>query len=183
MRRKFKIAPLLMMLLACAIAGLWQAEGRRGVASSQQSFASPPAPVSKKPHANMTIRVRLGSFVMKDLMMQRAGSSTILKGKVSSTQSHLVNQATFEIRAYDHTGARLRGVEEKTIFTVRHLKARASLPLNSGHGVWLQGISLDRIARLEVIEAGAETAQSSLAHFLPFASHAVDWKRYSEIEE
>ena len=181
MRRRFKIAPLMMMLVACGIVGLWQAEGRRA-AFSQQSFA-PASPTSKKPHANMIIRVASGSFVMKDLRLQRAGSSTILKGKVLNNQSHRVNEATFEIRAYDRTGALLRGVEEKTIFTVHRLKARASLPLNSGYGVWLQGIPLDQIARLEVIESAAETGQSSLHHLLPFASHAVDWKRYSETEE
>ena len=180
MGRKFKLAPLLMVLLTCAIVGLWQAEGRRA-AFSQQSFA-PPAPASK-PHANMIVRVGNSSFVLKDLKMKRAGSSTILKGKLSSTQSQLVNQATFEIRAYDYTGALLRGVEEKTIFTVRRLKARASLPLNSGHGVWLQGIPLDRIARLEVIESNEKLGQSDLERFFPFASHAVDGKRYSEIEE
>lgn len=181
MRRQFKIVPLLMMLVACAIVGLWQAQGRRA-ASSEQTLR-PSAPASIRSHRDVTIRVADGFFVMKDLTLKRMGSSTILKGEVFNKQAHHVNQATFEIRAYHRTGMLLRGFEEKTIFTVHQLKARASAPLNSGYGVWLQGISLDHIARLEVIEAGGETIRSSLTHFVPFASHALDWKRYSEIEE
>lgn len=180
MRRQFKIVPLLVMLVACAIVGLWQTQARRA-ASSEQSF-SLSAPASR-PHADVTIRTADGSFVMKDLTLKRMGSSTILKGEVFNKQAHRANQATFEVRAYDRTGTLLCGVEEKNMFTVHQLKAHASAPLNSGYGVWLQGIPLDHIARLEVIEAGGETARSSLARFVPFASHALDWKRYSEIEE
>jgi len=177
---RHKIAPLLVMLVACASVELWQAEGRR-TASAQQSFA--PASPASRPHANITIRVADGSFIMKDLKLNRAGTSTILKGKVSNKQARHLNQVTFEVKAYDRTGALLRGVEEQTIFTAHRLKANASVPLNSGYGVWLQGISLDDIARLEIIEAGEETGSSSLTRLVPFTSHAVDWKRYSETEE
>jgi hypothetical protein len=150
MRRRFKIAPLLSMLLVCAIVGLWQAEGRRA-APSQQSFASP-AGAASRPHANMTVRAANGSFIIRDLKLNRAGTSTILKGEVLNKQARRVNQAAFEVRAYDREGTLLRGVEEQTIFTVHRLKANASAPLNSGYGVWLQGIPLDSIARLEIVE-------------------------------
>ena len=180
MRRQFRIVPLLMLLMACALVGLWQAQGRRAASSEQNFVTSSPA---SRPHRDVIIRVADGSFVMKDLRLKSMRSSTILKGEVFNKTSRRLNQATFEIRAYDHTGTLLRGVEEKTIFAVHRLKARASAPLNSGHGVWLQGIPLDHITRLEVIEAGGETAQSSPARFIPFASHAIAWKRYSETEE
>lgn len=180
MRRQFKIVPLFVILLACASLELWQAGGRSN-ASAQQSFV-PAAPASR-PHASVTIRVADGSFVIKNLKLKRAGSSTILEGEVSNKTSRRVNQATFEIRAYDHAGTLLRGIEGKTIFTVQRLKAKASAPLNSGYGVWLQGISLEAIARLEIIEAGGEATGSSMVSSIPFAGDAADWKKYSETEE
>ena len=180
MRRQFKIVPLLVMLAACAIVGLFQAQGRR-TASAQQSFA--PSSTARRPHANMIIRVANGSVVMKDLRLNRAGTSTILKGEVFNNKARRVNQATFEIKAYDQRGRLLRGVEEQTIFTVHGLKANDSLPLNSGYGVWLQGIPLDSIARLEISEINGETSVSSLTRLVPFTSHAVDLKKFSEVEE
>ena len=181
MRRQFKIAPLLLMLVACAVVGLWQAQGRRSASAAQQSFASASTP--SRPYRDMTIRSATGSLVLKDLKLKRMGSSTILKGEVSNKQSHNVNQATFEIKAYDRNGMLLRGIEKKTIFSVHRLKPNASAELNSGYGIWLQGIALDNIARLEVIETGRERGASSLARVVPFSSHAVDWKVYSVIEE
>lgn len=180
MRRKFKIAPLVLTLVACALVGIWQAQGQRDT-SSKQSFA-PSAPASR-PHADMTIRGADGAFVLKNLRLKRMGSSTILEGYIYNKRPHRLNQATFEIKAYDSTGALLRGVEDKTIFTAHRLKANGSAPLNDGYGVWLQGIALDSIARLEISEASSKTETSNLTRFLPFANHVVDLIKYSEIEE
>lgn len=179
-RRLVKIILLPALLLACASLGLWHVRGQRE-AKSNQSVEVAPQSVSR--FGGVTIYVREGSFALKNLMLARTMGSVILKGNLVNKTNHYLDEAAFEIKAYDRDGRLLKGVEEKTIFTIRQFKANASMPVNSGYGVWLQGIPLDAIARIEISETGDETARSSLMRMIPFASHAAFLKDYSDIEE
>jgi hypothetical protein len=180
MQRFVKILLLSALLLSCASLGLWHAQGQRE-ARSQQSIEAAPQSVSR--FGDVTVYVREGSFALKNLMLTGMTGSVILKGNLVNRTNHYLDEATFEIKAYGRDGRLLKGVEEKTIFAVHQFKANASMPVNSGYGVWLQGIPLDNIARIEISETGDEAARSSLIRMIPFANHAVFWKDYSEIEE
>jgi hypothetical protein len=116
-------------------------------------------------------------------MLTGVMKSVILKANLVNRTGRSLEQATFEIKAFDRDGRPLKGVEEKTIFVVAQLKAHASMPVNSGYGVWLQGIPLDSIARIEISETGDAAARASLLRMIPFAEHAVFWKDSAEIEE
>ncbi|HEV7374594.1 MAG TPA: hypothetical protein VGN95_07745 [Pyrinomonadaceae bacterium] len=180
MRRLVKILLLPALLLACASLGLWHVRGQRET-KSNQSVETARQPVSR--FGDVAVYVREGSFALKDFVLTRMKGSVILKGNLVNKTNHYLDEATFEIKAYDRDGRLLKGVEEKTIFAVRQFKANASMPVNAGYGVWLQGIPLDTIARIEISETGHEAAASSLIRMIPLASHAVFWKDYSEIEE
>jgi len=180
MRRLVKILLLPALLLVCASAGLLHVRGQRE-ARSNQSVEAARQSVSR--FGDVTVYFREGSFALKNLMLTKMMGSVILKGNLVNKTDHYLDEATFEIKAYDREGRLLKGVEEKTIFAVRQFKANASIPVNSGYGVWLQGIPLDTIARIEISETGDEAARSSLMRMIPFASHAAFWKDYSEVEE
>ena len=181
MRRFVKILLLCALLLSCASLGLWRAQGQHE-ARSQRSIEAAPQSVSR--FGDVTIYVREGSFALKNLVLTGMTGSVILKGNLVNRTNHYLDQATFEVKAYDRNGRLLKGVEEKTIFTVNQFKANASMPVNSGYGVWLQGIALDNISRIEISETGDDdAARSSLIRVIPFASHAVFGKDYSGIEE
>lgn len=110
-------------------------------------------------------------------------SSSILKGNLINRTGKTLDGATFEVRAYDRDGNLLRGVEEKTIFTASQLEAGGRQPLNSGYGVWLQGIPPDAISRLEVSEISDETSGALLLQSIPLMSYTVFLQEYSKIEE
>jgi hypothetical protein len=180
MRRLVKIILLPAMLLACASAGLLHVRGQRE-ARSNQSVEATPRSVNR--FGDVTVYVKEDSFALKNLILTRMMGSVILKGNLVNKTNHYLDEATFEIKAYDRDGRLLKGVEAKTIFALRQFKANASMPVNSGYGVWLQGIPLDTIARIEISETGDEAARASLVRMIPFASHAAFWKDYSEVEE
>jgi hypothetical protein len=180
MRRLVKIILLPALLLACASLGLLHVQGQRE-AKSNQSIEAARQSVSR--FGDVAVYVREGSFTLKDFVLTRMMGSVILKGNLVNKTNHYLDEATFEIKAYDRDGRLLKGVEEKTIFAVRQFKANASMPLNSGYGVWLQGIPLDTIARIEISETGDEATASSLMRMIPFASHAAFLKDYFEVEE
>jgi hypothetical protein len=180
MRRFVKILLLPALLLACASVGLLHVRGQREV-KQNQSVEVAPRSVSR--FGDVTVYVREDSFALKNLMLTKMAGSVVLKGNLVNKTNRYLDEVTFEIKAYDRDGKLLKGVEEKTIFAVPQLKAHASMPVNSGYGVWLQGIPLDNIARIEISETGDEMGASSLMRMIPFASHAAFWKDYSEIEE
>lgn len=110
-------------------------------------------------------------------------TSAVLKGQLINKTKRPLDEVTFEVRAYDHDGQLLKGIEEKTIFIAHQLKPRASTALNSGYGVWLQGIPPDAVSTIEISETSDDSATSFPIQVIPFASHAVTWKEDSEIEE
>jgi hypothetical protein len=180
MRRLVKILLLSALLVACASLGLWHAQGQRE-ANSNQRIGNASQPVSR--FGDVTVYVREGSFALKNLRLNGMMGSVVLKGNLVNKTNQYLDEATFEIKAYGRDGRLLKGAEEKTIFEIRQFKVNASMPLNYGYGVWLQGIPLDDIAGIEISETGDEAASSSLMRMIPFASHAAFWKDYSEIEE
>lgn len=180
MQRLAKIVLLPALLLACASAGLWHVQGQRDNKSNQSIKA---ANASVRRFGNVTIQIKEGAFALKHVALTRTVTSAILKGEIVNKTNRYLDQATFEIKAFDRNGKLLNGVEEKTIFVAHQLKANASTSINSNYGVWLQGIPLDAIARIEISETGDEPMASFPIRAIPFASHVVAWKEYSEIEE
>lgn len=181
MQRLIKIFLLPALVLACASAGFWSVRGQREVAKSDRNLDAGNTSITR--FKDVMVYVREDSLRLKNLMLTGMMNSVILKGNLINKTNRYLDQATFEIKAYDRNGKLLKGVEGKTIFVVNQLRAHASVPVNSGYGVWLQGIPLDTIARIEISETGDENARASLMRMIPFAEHAAFWKDYSEVEE
>jgi hypothetical protein len=149
MRRVVKIV-LILALLSWAALGLRHARGQR--AGESMPAAAGFSEVSR-PHEEIAVYTGDGAFVLKNLRLVRMTNSTVLKGDVLNRSGRDREELFFEVRAYDRGGRLLTGSEERTIFAVRQLGARASAPINHDHGVWLQGVPTDAIARLEVFES------------------------------
>ena len=181
MRKLVKIV-LILALLSWAAVGFRHARGQRG---GNQSLPRSRAVASlgSQPHKELTVATNDGFFVLKNLTLVRMTDSTLLKGSVVNKSNRRHEQISFEVRAYDRDGRVLKGLESKTIFEAHELKPNASASINHGYGVWLQGISLDDIARIEISEIGQEHHVPIVARIVPLAAHALDWQRYSEIEE
>jgi hypothetical protein len=180
MRRLVKFV-VILALLSWAAVGLRPARGQRGEQLMTRSTVV--VSTGSQPHEKLTVDTGDGSFVLKNLTLVRMTGSTILKGKVVNKTNRRRGQISFEVRAYDRDGRVLKGLESKTIFAAHELKPHASAPINRGYGVWLQGISLDDIARIEVSEISLEHYVPIVARMIPLAAHAFAWQRYSEIEE
>ena len=171
---------IVLALLACATAGVWRAQGQRETgAGPRNAFAA----ASRRPHREIKVGANDGSFVLKNLRLERMAGSTVLKGNVLNRTKRKHEQVSFVVKAYNLEGQLLKGLETETIFTAQGLKANASVPINHGYGVWLQGISLDDIARVEISEPGKETETAMAARMIPLASHALDAQRYTDVEE
>jgi hypothetical protein len=181
MRRLTKIV-LVLTLLACGAMGVRHALAQRGGEATVARSAFAPAS-NNRPHAEIRVNADEGSFVLKNLTLARVNGSTVLKGNVVNKTKHKREQVSFEIRAYDSNGRVLKGLESKTVFAAHELKANSQTPINHGYGVWLQGVSLDDVARIEVSEIGEQADIPIMARIVPLASHALDVKRYAETEE
>ncbi|MDQ3817836.1 MAG: hypothetical protein M3362_09110 [Acidobacteriota bacterium] len=138
---------------------------------------------SRKSLQNVTLGVDDGSFILADLNLKRAMHSSILEGELVNRTNRALDEVTFEVKAYDREGNLLRGVEEKTIFTASQLEAGASQPLNYGYGVWLQGIPLDAVSRIEIYKASDEVGGAPLLQSIPLVNYVVFSEKYSETEE
>lgn len=177
--RRLILLPVL--LLACASAGFWPAQEGKSESRSNQRIEATSLFVKRL--GSGTVYGSEGTLQLNNLTLTRMMTSAVLKGELFNKTNHSLDEMAFEIKAYDGDGKLLKGIEEKTIFTARQLKPHASTSLNSGYGVWLQGIPLNAVARIEISETNNENAASSLIRMIPFASHAAFWKDYSEIEE
>jgi hypothetical protein len=181
MRSPVKII-LVIALIACAAIGLRHVQGQSDQRANQGRVIATAASGNRLLE-DSTVPAQGGSFVLKNLTLTKMTGSTILNGKLINKTNRKYEQISFEIRAYDRDGQILRGLERKTIFSSQELKAGASVPINHGYGVWLQGIPAEKIARIEISENGKELGRSTLDRMIPLASHALDLKRYAEIEE
>lgn len=179
MRSPVKII-IIVALFACAAIGLRHVQGQSDHTSNQgrASFAA-----TNRPLEDSTVRTQDGAFVLKNPTLVKMMGSTILNGKIVNKSNHKYEQVSFEVRAYGQDGKILKGLENKTIFVLQELKAGASLPINHGYGVWLQGVPMEKIARIEISENGKEMGSSTLSRMIPLANHALAVKRYAEIEE
>jgi|ERR1044071_6201036 hypothetical protein len=180
MRSPVKII-LVLALIACAAIGLRHVQGQSDHQLNQGRVSALAA--SNRPLEDSTVQAQGGAFVLKNMTLIKMKGSTILKGKVVNKTNRKYEQVFFEVRAYDRDGQILKGLENKTIFASQELKAGASTTINHGYGVWLQGVPAEKIARIEIVENGKEMVSSTLARMIPLASHALDLKRYAEIEE
>ncbi|MDT4895720.1 MAG: hypothetical protein QOH25_797 [Acidobacteriota bacterium] len=181
MRKLVKII-FILALLSWAAVGFRYAQGQRS-GNQSMSRSRAVASLNSQPHEELTVATSGGAFVLKNLTLLRMTGSTVLKGSVVNKSNHRREQISFEVRAYDRGGRVLKGLESQTIFGAHELKANASTPINQGYGVWLQGISLDDIARIEISEIVQEHDIPIMARMIPLAAHALAWQRYSEIEE
>ena len=180
MRKLLKIVIVLTLLSWAAIGLRHAAQGQRdGESLPRNAFAA----ASSRTHAEIKVDSSDGSFVLKNLTLTRMTGSTVLKGNVVNKTKRKREEVFFAVKAYNRNGQLLKGLESETIFTARGLKANVSAPINHGYGVWLQGVSLDDIARIEISELSKESGASIMARMIPLASHALDLKRYSEVEE
>ncbi len=92
-----------------------------------------------------------GTFYLTELRLTKARGSTKLKGWIFNNTGRRWPRASFELRAYDRQGRLLKGAEKMTLFEVRNFAQASSVPLDYGYGVWLEGIPIEEIARLEAV--------------------------------
>jgi hypothetical protein len=164
---------LLLMLISLMIEplGPWQARTRP---SQVADGSARRINVSvSRPHQDLTVALDEGAFVLKNLQLIRIGGSTRLEGKLINQTKQRWNEAIFAVRAYDKTGRQLRGVEEETVFSVNQLGKGKSVLINSGYGVWLEGVSYNNIARVEVVLLEEE----------PRAAHLNAREKSADVEE
>lgn len=178
-QKLFKIV-IISALLFWAAAGLRHVQGQR---DSESMTRSAVAIVSNRPQVEMRIYAGDNSLVLKNPALEKMAGSTILKGDIVNLTKRKREQVSFVVRAYGRDGQVLKGLESETIFTAQGLKARASVPINHGYGVWLQGILADDIVRIEISEISQAQDIPIMARMIPFPAHALDLKRYSDVEE
>ena len=179
MRKLFKIV-VIVALLFWAAAGLRHAQGQR---DSESMTRNAVATVSNRPQVGIRIYATDGSFALKNLALEKMTGSTILKGNIVNLTKRKREQVSFVVKAYGSDGQVLRGLESETVFTTQELRANASVPINHGYGVWLQGILAENIARIEISEISQAQDIPIMARLIPFPAHALDLKRYSDVEE
>jgi hypothetical protein len=181
MRKLFKIV-LMLALLSWAAAGLRHAQGQR---ESESVTRNAVATVSNR--SQVEIRIYAGggdgSFVLKNPALEKMAGSTVLKGNIVNLTKRKREQVSFVVKAYGRDGQLLKGLESETLFTAQELKANASVPINHGYGVWLQGILTENIARIEISEISQAQDIPIMARMIPFPAHALALERYSDVEE
>jgi hypothetical protein len=179
MRKLFKIV-VIVALLSWAAAGLRHAQGQR---SGESMTRSAVATVSNRPQVEIRIYAGDGSLALKNPALEKMAGSTVLKGNIINRAKRKREQVSFVVKAYGHDGQVLRGLESETVFTAQELRANASVPINHGYGVWLQGIPAENIARIEISEISQAQDIPIMARLIPFPAHALALKRYADVEE
>jgi hypothetical protein len=141
---------ILMMLFGVMLEPFspWQARGRQPVAAQTQQARR--ADLSGKQYPSLTVALDEGSFVLRDLRLTSVGGSTRINGQLVNQTKQQWESILLTVTAYDASGRRLKGVERETVFAFNQLGKGKSASINSGYGVWLEGIPLQSIARLEV---------------------------------
>jgi hypothetical protein len=152
---------ILMMLFGVMLEPLspWQARGRQPVAAQTQQARR--VDLSSKQYPSLTVALDEGSFVLRDLRLTSVGGSTRINGQLVNQTKQQWESILLAVTAYDASGKRLKGVERETVFAFNQLGKGKSASINSGYGVWLEGIPLQSIARLEV---GLQDDDSRAAH-------------------
>jgi hypothetical protein len=170
MKRSAIILLLMLMSLMIEPLGPWQAQNRaRQVVDTSAARST----ADNRAYPALTVQLDEGQFKLTDLRLASVGGSTRLNGKLVNQTKRLWPSAVFAVKAYDTNGRQLRGVEKETIFGFHQLGKGKSISINSGYGVWLEGISLSAISRLEVVLLDDE----------PQTAHAARQTTTVEIEE
>ena len=173
MKHIIKLMLPLCLVLAGTMFTLRQARGERDSSAIRHSNKMA-AVDGSRPYKDLAVRVDGGEFVLKNLSLTRMAGSTKLTGDLLNNTGQRWNKAAFEVRAYDRDGKLLKGLENLTIFEFNDLERDASAPLDWGYGVWLEGVAIDAIARLEVILIDGELPASyRLAMKRPVASNIL----------
>ena len=123
-----------------------EAEAVLGVASTSASESA-----SGRKIPMVVVYADRGSFQLTELRLTKARGSTKLKGWIFNNTGRRWTRAAFELRAYDRQCRLLKGAEEMTLFEVRNFSRGSSVPLDYGYGVWLEGIPIEAIARVEAV--------------------------------
>ncbi|HEX8491437.1 MAG TPA: hypothetical protein VF658_01220 [Pyrinomonadaceae bacterium] len=142
---------LFLMIVSLMIEPLAPRQARELQRQATQTSTQPNRARDGRPHQSLTVAFDEGDFVLKDLRLVPVGGSTRLNGKLVNQTKRRWETIVFAVRAFDRTGKRLRGVEEETIFGFHQLARGKSAPINSGYGVWLEGIPFSAVARLEIV--------------------------------
>lgn len=157
---------LLLMFVSLLIEPLSPWELRDRPTRAAQSVVETGASQSR-PYQSLTIATTGGSFVLNDLRLVRTGASTKLEGKLINRTGQRWDKIVFALKAYDSNGRQLTGVESETIFGFHQVGKGKSVPINSGYGVWLEGIPLSAVARVEVFLLDDDVhAEQARAHAL-----------------
>ena len=176
MKHIIKLMLPLCLVLAGATFTLRQARGEQDSSAIRQPNEMAAAGRSR-PYKDIAVRVDGGEFVLKNLSLIRMEGSTKLAGDLLNNTGQRWNKAAFEVRAYDRDGKLLKGLEDLTIFEFNDLEKDASAALDWGYGVWLEGVAIDAIARLEVILIDGELPASyRLAMKGPVASSILTFE-------
>lgn len=158
MKRLVNLILLFCLVPAGAMFALRQA---RELDDSPERQSNKMAAVNRSiPYRDLAVPVEGGNFVLKNLSLIRMEGSTKLAGDLLNNTGERWNKATFEVKAYDRDGRQLKGAEDLIIFEFHGLERDASVALDSGYGVWLEGVAIDSIARLEVILIDGELPAS-----------------------
>lgn len=164
-----KFILLVALVLALVAAGLARVQSRAGLPFNSEE-AKESDEESRKNIPDLKIPVEGGAFRLSNLHLVKESGSTKLKGEISNETGQRWHQATFELKAFDSQGNQLKGAEALTIFQVEGLEANASMPLDNGYGVWLEGISFDSVAKVEaMLIDGQLPARYKLAMKTPVA--------------
>lgn len=147
---------LTALLILCAPLGFHRTQGGR---NGRPNVMAESAGASDGRARGVPVRMNRDLFVLKDFSLTTTTASTILKGEVVNAASGRLGRATFAVRAYNSEGELLHGFEEVNIFTAPELEPGAGASINSGYGVWLQGIPLSAISRIEIDETGESTLE------------------------
>jgi hypothetical protein len=139
---------LLFSLMLEPLLGPWQAQNRAGQAANT---STPRRADDNRPQPSLSVTLDEGSFVLTDLRLISVGGSTRMTGKLVNRTKRTWENLVFTVSAYDSAGRPLRGIERETIFGIHQLGKGKSASINSGYGVWLEGIPLNAIARLEAV--------------------------------
>lgn len=162
---------LLLMLISVLLEplGAWETNERSlGVAETAASRIAD----GRRIYPALTIPLAGGNFKLKDLQLSSVGRSTKLSGRLVNETQQQWDIIVFAVKAYDRSGRQLRGVERETVFGFNQLGKGKSAAINSGYGVWLEGIPFKAIARVEVVLLDA-----------PRAAHSKTMEKLSRIEE
>jgi hypothetical protein len=154
-----KLTLLLTLVLTLIMMGLSGAAGR-AKPSSQRVETKDGSEALQRKIPDLKVAAAGGSFTLSDLRLVKASGSTKLKGEISNDTARGWKRATFELKAFDDKGNQLKGAEDVIIFQINDLERTASMPIDDGYGVWLEGIPFESISKIEaiLIEGGPPAA-------------------------